>query len=354
MINEANINSFKDALRLTDWTPVYTVKNADASFNTFWDIFKVLYDKHLPIQRIKFNVNKHKKDGYMTEELLNSRRTKLNLQKIAIKLKTPEAKIRYTEYRNYYNKLVRQRKQKYYTENLNINVNNSKRTWELLKEAANLNKNRINIDKIESANGILTDKSDIACEFNDFFTSIGVKISESIATTNAKPEDFMPILENIQNLDLGTTSQVHVVDIIKSLQTKNSCDIEGISTKLLQKIAIELSWPLSHIFNLSLSTGVFPSKLKLSRTVPIFKAGRSDLCDNYRPISLLNTLSKVLEKMVSVQLVNHLDRNKLLLSRFRYAFFIAPIPKFIEDFNETINHWFWRNPHQGPYSFGSG
>jgi len=42
------------------------------------------------------------------------------------------------------------------------------------------------------------------------------------------------------------------------------------------------------------------------------------------------------------------------VSRFRYAFFIAPIPKFIEDFNETINHWFWRNPHQGPYSFESG
>jgi len=40
--------------------------------------------------------------------------------------------------------------------------------------------------------------------------------------------------------------------------------------------------------------------------------------------------------------------------RCRHAFFIAPIPKFIEDFNETINHWFWRNPHQGPYSFESG
>jgi hypothetical protein len=122
----------------------------------------------------------------------------------------------------------------------------------------------------------------------------------------------MPNLTNIQNLDLGTTNQVHICDIIKSLQPKNSCDIDGISTKLLQKLAIELSWPLAHIFNLSLTTGIFPSRLKASRTVPIFKAGRADLCDNYRSISLLSTLSKVLEKMVSVQLVNHLDRNKLL------------------------------------------
>jgi len=42
------------------------------------------------------------------------------------------------------------------------------------------------------------------------------------------------------------------------------------------------------------------------------------------------------------------------VSRKRRAFFSAPIPIFIEDFNETINHWFWRNPHQGPYSFESG
>jgi len=129
----------------------------------------------------------------------------------------------------------------------------------------------------------------------------------------------MPTLDNITYLDLGSTSQVHVCDIIKSLQTKNSCDIEGISTKLLQKISTELSWPLAHIFGLSLTTGIFPSKLKLSRTVPIFKTGRSDLCDNYRPIALLSTLSKVLEKMVSVQLVNHLDRNKILY-KHQYGF----------------------------------
>jgi hypothetical protein len=129
----------------------------------------------------------------------------------------------------------------------------------------------------------------------------------------------MPILQDLQELDLGTTSQVHICDIIKSLKPKNSCDIDGISTKLLQKLANEISWPLAHIFNLSLTTGIFPSRLKSSRTVPIFKAGRSDLCDNYRPISLLSTLSKVLEKMVSVQLVNHLDRNNILYEH-QYGF----------------------------------
>jgi hypothetical protein len=82
---------------------------------------------------------------------------------------------------------------------------------------------------------------------------------------------------------------------------------------------VELSWPLAHVFKLSLETGIFPARLKSSRTVPIFKAGNTELCDNYRPIALLSTLSKVLEKIVSVQLVNHLDRNKILYEH-QYGF----------------------------------
>ena len=319
MINETNINNLRHALRLTDWSGVKSDNNAETSFNTFWTTFKTLFDTHLPIKRIKFNKNKHKIHNYMTEDLLNARCIKLNLQKLAIKHKTQESHDKYIAYRNYYNTLVRQHKQKYFADNLNLNVKNSKRTWELLKEAANLNKSSVNVEKIVSNNGVLTDKIEIANEFNDFFTTIGVKISESVKETKIKPEDYMPLLENIQNLDLGTTSQVHVCDIIKSMRTKNSCDLEGISTKLLQKLHIELSWPLAHIFNLSLTTGVFPSKIKSSRTVPIFKSGRADLCDNYRPIALLSSLSKILEKMVSVQLVNHLDRNKILY-KHQYGF----------------------------------
>jgi Reverse transcriptase (RNA-dependent DNA polymerase) len=67
-----------------------------------------------------------------------------------------------------------------------------------------------------------------------------------------------------------------------------------------------------HIFNLSLKNYVFHSKLKTSRTVPIFKTGDKLLCDNYRPISLLSSISKILEKAVANRLVNHLKYNKLL------------------------------------------
>jgi len=149
--------------------------------------------------------------------------------------------------------------------------------------------------------------------------NVGVEISESILPTNATAEDFMPIFENVHELDLGETSPTHFCDIVKSLQPKSSLDSDGLSTKLLKRVAIEISHPIAHIFNLSLQQGYFPSKLKKSRTVPIFKAGNPDLCDNYRPIALLSSLSKILEKMVSVKLVNHLDLNKILY-KHQYGF----------------------------------
>jgi hypothetical protein len=82
---------------------------------------------------------------------------------------------------------------------------------------------------------------------------------------------------------------------------------------------MEISSPLAHIFNLSLRSGSFPSALKNSRVVPVFKAGEQDLCSNYRPISLLSSISKILEKIVQRRLVAHLEYHKLL-SPFQFGF----------------------------------
>jgi hypothetical protein len=148
---------------------------------------------------------------------------------------------------------------------------------------------------------------------------IGPEIRNSINPTNVDPESFMPEYPNLQNLELENVNPTHICDIIKSFEAKNSLDCDGISSKLLKSISAEISTPICHIFNLSVNTGTFPSRLKKSRTVPIFKAGLRTSCDNYRPISLLSQLSKIFEKIVSVQLVNHLDLNNLLYEH-QYGF----------------------------------
>ena len=102
------------------------------------------------------------------------------------------------------------------------------------------------------------------------------------------------------------------------LEVSKPC-ADGLSTKLLKKIAIEISKPMTHIFNLSLQNGIFPNKLKRSRTVPVFKSGDAHLCDNYRPIALLSSLSKIIEKMVSLKLIEHLETNNILY-KHQYGF----------------------------------
>ncbi|MFN9952520.1 MAG: RNA-directed DNA polymerase, partial [bacterium] len=117
---------------------------------------------------------------------------------------------------------------------------------------------------------------------------------------------------DIPGLMLQNTTPEHVKKIIKNLKPKQSQDAQGVSTKMIKFIGNEIAAPLSHIFNLSLATGEFPSKLKLCRVIPIFKAGNNLECDNYRPISLLSSVSKILEKIVANKLVTHLLSNDLL------------------------------------------
>jgi Reverse transcriptase (RNA-dependent DNA polymerase) len=140
-----------------------------------------------------------------------------------------------------------------------------------------------------------------------------------VLPTDKEACDYVEDNPDVPDLDLGATGPIQVSEIIKLFQSKNSTDIDGLSVKLLKFVAIEISVPLAHVFNLSLSSGIFPSKLKQSRIVPIFKAGEHDNCDNYRPISLLSTLSKVLEKIVQIKLVNHLESNNLIY-KHQYGF----------------------------------
>jgi hypothetical protein len=122
IVNDTNINNLKHALLVTDWTSLYSDNDVDSSFNKFWTIFSELYNEHLPITHVKFNKNKHRINGYMTQDLLEARATKLYLHKTALKNKSQLDLDRYKDYRNYYNTLIRQAKQKYYLDNLNKNV----------------------------------------------------------------------------------------------------------------------------------------------------------------------------------------------------------------------------------------
>ena len=90
---------------------------------------------------------------------------------------------------------------------------------------------------------------------------------------------------------------------------------------MLKHAALVLTEPLTSIINLSLETGVVPSEWKVVKVIPPFKSGSLAEIDNYRPISICPTLSKILEKIVYKQLMAHLERHSIL---FEYQFGFRP------------------------------
>ena len=86
-----------------------------------------------------------------------------------------------------------------------------------------------------------------------------------------------------------------------NLENKRSSGHNGISNIVLKSIKNEMAKPLTLIINQMLKTGIFPNAFKKSKITPLFKKGDSSLVANYRPISLLPTMSKIFERMIHSQ-----------------------------------------------------
>ena len=95
------------------------------------------------------------------------------------------------------------------------------------------------------------------------------------------------------------------------MPNKAYCGFDNISTIFLKQIAPTIIKPLTLLINQVFNTGIFPDRLKLAKVIPVFKKGDSKLINNYRPISLLPVISKVLEKLIANQLSQYFEDNKL-------------------------------------------
>ena len=100
--------------------------------------------------------------------------------------------------------------------------------------------------------------------------------------------------------------------VVSSLHTKTSSELDRKSVKLLKYLSPEIRDPLILIINQSMLTGIFPGKLKIAtKVIPLFKKDDRLDMDNYRPISILPAISKILERVVYNQLYEYFSSNKL-------------------------------------------
>ena len=88
---------------------------------------------------------------------------------------------------------------------------------------------------------------------------------------------------------------------------------DEITAVTLQLVSLHIIEPLMYICNLSLNQGIFPTEMKLANVIPLYKANNPDVFNNYRPVSLLCTLSKVLERVMYSRLIEYLETFTILL-----------------------------------------
>ena len=109
------------------------------------------------------------------------------------------------------------------------------------------------------------------------------------------------------------------MDTCKQLNLNSSPGFDGIKLSMIKCVIDHIVIPLNYIFNLSLTTGIFPSQLKIAKVVPIFKSGDSNCIKNYRPISVLPAFSKFLERIIHKRLYDFISQHNLLHHR-QYGF----------------------------------
>ena len=137
---------------------------------------------------------------------------------------------------------------------------------------------------------IISDKAIISEKFNDFFTNIGPTLAKKIIS----PLQFMG--ERVFNSLFLEPVYPGEIDMIVQNLKHSAPGHDEITTAVLQLALPAIRTPLVHVMNLSLAEGIFPDELKVAKVLPLYKGDNPMLFNNYRPVSLLNILSKVFRK----------------------------------------------------------
>ena len=228
---------------------------------------------------------------------------------------TEQNKCRYNVYRNKLNVILREAKKKILQNQLQINRANSKKLWQLLNETVRGNASQKPLPGtfINDHGEHISGKEDIAESFNHFFISIGEKLQQKIPPCVQDPLDYVPTqTEHVLNSMLHTNS-TELVEIIQQMKNVGA-GIDPINASIFKNTYPAIVNELVHFVNLCLTQGIFPSALKIAVVKPIFKSGDKKDFTNYRPISLLPYISKLLEKIIHLRIMSFLDNSNILNS----------------------------------------
>ena len=279
------------------------------------------FDQHAPEKTTTISPKQVIRNPWITLGILKSSKTLDKLHRKQIdKPKTSTLHQKYIDYKRIYCKIKRRSKHEYYSNLLNRYKNDVRKTWKVLNSIIGRKSNDKTLSETFCHDGVLTsDPVKIANGFCKYFSEVGENFASAIPAAKSSYKSYLNPNERNQSLFLSPTDPEEIHNIINSLKNKKSCGHDNISTSFLKQAKTQLKIPISLLVNKSLANGHVPNNLKMAKVVPIYKNKNPELYSNYRPISLLPSISKIIEKIVHKRLYHFLNSHDLLYNS-QYGF----------------------------------
>jgi len=305
-----NEEDFTKDLEQVPWDVIKVFDDVDDAIDSWYSLLNVVIDKHLPIK--EHRVKRQTQPKWLTPEIIDAIKDR-------DKLKSQGKEDEYKTARNNVCKLIRLAKQNNYETILEQSGNNPQNVWKVFKEfgaGKGGNTNKSTIFSIRHEDEQINDSKEIANIFNDFFISISSNLKEPLDPTSHEnlfdfcKEKFATTENNWFEIPL-----VHHDKVLKYLSTLDTSKATGndcIGPKLLRIAAPYIAESITYLCNVSIQTCTFPGKWKEAKVKPLHKTGSYEDVNNYRPISILPIISKLIEKHVHDSLMNFLESHSLI------------------------------------------
>ena len=303
-LNDNKIKCITEELKHKDWNGILRSDNINVNFDQFCNELNEIMDTYAPVKNVHISWKCKFTEPWVNKSIEKASNKCKHLYKKSLSQVATEAdKQKYKEYRNTYNKLKGSVQNEYYTTKCSEYGKNTKQLWRMINSIICKRKHSGSIISYITINGVKTyDANKIANEFGQYYVTMGADLARKIPESKKRVQEYVDnIPHTLNSLAVGRVEYTDIKKIISALPAKTSSGHDGISNQLLKQLNSSISYSLSIIFNQSLSGGVFPEKMKLAEIVPLFKGKEEDMVVNYRPVSLLMTISKVLEKICTTK-----------------------------------------------------
>lgn len=298
-----------------DWDSLLGGADVNYATNTFLHTVNKTINKFTTLKKVSHR--KHNLQPWITIGILRCLRHRDKLHQYArCNPNNDIIKITYKRYRNTCNRMLKSVKRNYQRSLIKKHNNNLKQQWSVIKQICNF-KNTPDSDK--HILQLKPSPQESLNHANSYFVNIGKQLANTIIhETKLTEADRLKIINptsaSLNSMTLLPTDEHEVRATILSLKTSHSTGWDGISSYFLKLGINTMVSPITWICNLCLCMGKFPDALKKSIISPIHKAGERENIENYRPISLLPTLAKILEKIINKRLKGFLEKNNILSS----------------------------------------